>query len=325
MISFKRPSLSIVNLVKIIKNWKIVIIGANPDIDKNWKRFKFSNKLFYISIKEQIRLNYKISKYIKYNSYFRKSIGYLYAIQHGAKEIYELDENLEIKDINHLYENLNNKKVSYGKRNDDMMINPFFYFGEKNIWPRGFRINNLGRDDRNEFYLINSGNIGLKPLVYQGLINIYPDIDYIFFLTKIRGKKYYFSKNYPLVYLPGNYIPINSKNTRYLYEAFLLLMFFISLDERIADIWRGYIIQFFIWKYEGCVVYHNSEIFQYKISDDATNLFKEKKNYFDIDRFLNILNSNEEDKNLLDLIKLLIKHKILKQIDFKIYKTFIIY
>ena len=206
-----------------------------------------------------------------------------------------------------------------------MMINPFFYFGEKNIWPRGFKINNLGRDDRNEFYLINSGNIGLKPLIYQGLINIYPDIDYIFFLTKVRGTKYYFSKNYPLVYLPGNYIPINSKNTRYLYEAFPLLMLFISLDERIADIWRGYIMQFFIWKYGGCVAYHNSEIFQYQISEDTINLYKEKNNYFDIDIFLNILNSNKEDKNLLDLIKILIEHKILKQLDLKIYKAFLLF
>ena len=70
---------------------------------------------------------------MKSDSYYRKSIGYLFAIYYGAREIYELDENLEIGNISHIYDNFESKIACYGKRNDSLMINPYFYFGEKNI------------------------------------------------------------------------------------------------------------------------------------------------------------------------------------------------
>jgi hypothetical protein len=163
-------------------------------------------------LKDQIKLNYNINKYLKYNSYFRKSIGYLYAIQYGAKEIFELDENLEINVKTSFFESITNKIVCYGKSKYDLMINPYFYFGEKNIWPRGFKISDLGKEIENEFYLVNVTNIALSPLVYQGLINDSPDIDSLCFFTKIKDKRSKFLNNYPLVYLPGNYVPLNSKN-----------------------------------------------------------------------------------------------------------------
>ena len=58
-----------------------------------------------------------------------------------------------------------------------------------------------------------------------------PDIDSIFYFTRIKDRKIIFTKNYPLIYQPGNFVPINSKNTRYLYEIFPLLMFSLSLEE----------------------------------------------------------------------------------------------
>jgi len=41
-----------------------------------------------------MKLGYNITKYIPFNSYSRKNIGYLYAIQHGAREIFETDDNI---------------------------------------------------------------------------------------------------------------------------------------------------------------------------------------------------------------------------------------
>ena len=323
IISFNSPSLSIINLEKNLINWKIVVIGANRLNDKKWKRFKFSNKLFYLTIKDQLKLNYRINKYLDSNSYFRKSIGYLFAIQYGAKEIYELDENLEIGDHKDLNLNLNNSIVCYGKKNDNLMINPFAYFGKKHIWPRGFKINDLGKSINNEFGLINSSKIQLSPLVYQGLINGCPDIDSIYLVTRIKHKESQFSRNYPLIYTPGNYVPINSKNTRYLYEIFPLLIFFISLEESIADIWRGYIIQYFAWKYKGCVVYYYSEIFQKKCTYEKINFIQEKKNYFELNELLLLLNSNSDINDPLDILKILVSKNILTKKDIEIYKEFL--
>ena len=178
------PSSFIIYLERIIKNWKIVVIGNNESVDLKWKNiFKYSTKLFYLSYEEQNCLNFKILKYLKKNSYYRKSIGYLYSIQHGAKEIYEIDENLEFTNISFLDNYFVNTFVSYVARNDSLMTNPYIHFGETSIWPRGFILNDLGKQDKNNLGLINSSNIDLKPLIFQGIINGNPDIDSILYLT----------------------------------------------------------------------------------------------------------------------------------------------
>ena len=82
------------------------------------------------------------------------------------------------------YGNLNNKNIFYGIRNDSKMINPYYHFGERNIWPRGFRIKDIGKDYNNKFLKINSSKLVLKPLIYQGLINGIPDVDSIYYQTK---------------------------------------------------------------------------------------------------------------------------------------------
>jgi hypothetical protein len=89
---------------------------------------------------------------LKQNSYYRKSIGYLYAIQHGAKEIYEIDEDIEFNNISYINKYFDDIFVSYVKRNDSLMINPYHHFGDKNIWPRGFKISDLGKQTTNEFH-----------------------------------------------------------------------------------------------------------------------------------------------------------------------------
>ena len=47
----------------------------------------------FLSVEKQKTLGYRIHDLIPYKSYARKNIGYLYAIQHGAKVIYETDDD----------------------------------------------------------------------------------------------------------------------------------------------------------------------------------------------------------------------------------------
>jgi len=278
--AFNPPSSSIINLIEKLEEWKIVVIGNNETNDNKWNIFKSSNKLVYLSNDDQKNFNYSILKYLKPNSYFRKSLGYLYCIEHGAKEIYEIDEDLLFNDKSFLNYSANNVHISYVKREDSLMSNPYLHFGDKTIWPRGFRLNDIGKQSEIKFHFSNSSNIPFKPLIFQGLINIFPDIDSIFYLTRINNLNslnFQYSNSYPLLYFPHNYIPINSKNTKYLYNIFPLLMFPISLDENIADIWRGYIMQYFAWKMEGAVIYYNSNFSRTFVHKKKFNLLKEKK------------------------------------------------
>ena len=102
MTCFNSPTSNFKNLIKTIKNWKIVVISNsnNIRINNDWKSLNYSYNLIYLTLKDQINMGYKITKYLELNSYSRKNIGYLYAIQHGAKEIYEIDEDIIITDIN---------------------------------------------------------------------------------------------------------------------------------------------------------------------------------------------------------------------------------
>ena len=149
MTAFNSPTSFFINFTKTINNWKIIVISNsnNIKINNDWKLLNFTNNLIYLTIKDQINLSYKITKYLELNSYSRKNIGYLYAIQHGAKEIYEINEDILITNINDLNFKLDNKNVFYGIRNDSRMINPYNYFEQKNIWPRGFRIKDIGNDN----------------------------------------------------------------------------------------------------------------------------------------------------------------------------------
>ena len=332
---FNPPSSSIFNLEKAAHDYKIVVIGNNESNDNLWKKFRSSKRLSYLSLKQQNNLKYRILKFLKPNSYFRKSIGYLFAIQNGAKEIYEIDEELEFQN-NHFTNHIIEKKyIYYVSRKDNLMTNPYPHFGYTNIWPRGFKINDIGRQIKNNFYLINSTNLFLKPLIFQGLINFFPDIDSIFSQTMIKFEKICdlkISNSYPLFYFPNNFIPVNSKNTRYLYEIFPLLIFPISLDENIADIWRGYLMQYFAWIIKGGVIYHISDAFRKSFKKDNHYFLREKKNFFQLNKFLALLqvhnfNNKKPKMNILEMLNnylnMLIDYNIFEKIDKKIYRAYL--
>ena len=210
--AFNPPSLFIINLEKIIEGWKIVVIGSNNMNDKKWGIFSDSEKLIYLSIETQKCLKYNITNYLKANSSLRKTIGYLFAIEHGAKEIFEIDENLEFNDLLEINKHFEKYKIAYVSNNDSLEINPYIFFGNEYIWPRGFRISDIGKQSVKNFYYENSSNINLKPLIFQGLININPDLDDIFYLTRKKFNNSFIFKSissYPLFYFPNNYVPIN--------------------------------------------------------------------------------------------------------------------
>ena len=327
------PSKTIFNLLKISNDWKIVVVGDKKTNDKKWRIFRTSNKLIYLSLNDQFKLCYHITKYIPLNSYSRKNIGYLYAIENGAKEIYEIDDNINILNDCILFNNIIYDRITYFNNNNSFMINPYSYFGHKDLWPRGFRLRDIGKDFNNKFFNVGSNQINLKPLIYQGLINVEPDIDSMLYQTRVNKNNKIninFTNNDPLIYLPGNYVPINSKNTKYLYKAFPFLLLPISLNQKISDILRGYLIQRCIWGYNGTIFFYtSSSIIRNRNNYHYNNFIDEKDLYFKLDNLLETLNLeiNKEYKNptifLLNIIKKLVIKKYLNTNDLLLYKSFL--
>jgi len=279
-----------------------------------------------------MRLGYRISKYLDINSYSRKNIGYLYAIQHGAKEIFETDEDIVISELNSFNFNLSNNNIYFAIRNDSRMINPYIHFGEKNIWPRGFRLSDIGHQHHNKFYTLKGNNLLLKPLIYQGLINGVPDTDSIFQKTS-PSFEIKFSLTNPFIYFPGNFVPINSKNTKYLYDIFPFLALFSTLSENLSDILRGYILQYFSWRQNGCVVFHSSKNSRLRNNISKSSIFFEEKNlFYNLDKYLYIINTNininsnikiKDVDRLYSIIENLKNFGFLGTKDLKMYKAYL--
>ena len=236
--------------------------------------------------------------------------------------------NLNWKFNKTLYE-----RITICKNNKLQMINPYSYFGINDIWPRGFNLKDLNKDDNTTFFNLASTQINLEPLIYQGLINGISDLDAIFLFTRIEKKKNFeitFSKNYPLMYLPGNYVPINSKNTKYLYNIFPALPLPTTLNEKISDIFRGYIMQSYAWRNYGTVIYISSDSYKNVNNNlNILNLQDEKDLYIQLDKLLTILKNENNSKIkdpftfIINLIKKLVSHKLLGKMDLLLYKAFI--
>ena len=134
------------------------------------------------------------------------------------------------------------------------------------------------------------------------------------------------------MYLPGNFIPINSKNTRYFYDVFPSLALPTTVSRRISDIWRGYIIQRYSWIFNGTVVFHVSSadhkknFSNYNITSD---FIEERDLFYKLDILLDSLNVDVDKKIknpsefLINLIEILIDKKLLKDSDLLMNKAFI--
>ena len=141
-----------------------------------------------------------------------------------------------------------------------------------------------------------------------------------------------FSQNFPLLYLPGNYVPINSKNTKYLYEIFPFLMLPVTINESISDIIRGYILERFVFCYGGMIVFHNSDVSNENSKNDNSKLLEEKQLFFSLKKILEIIKSNKSNsfenpedpiKLLFEILTELIKNNFLRHEDITLYKAFL--
>ena len=334
--TINKPTPLIFNLLNRAVNWKIVVVGDKNTNDQDWDIFKSSNKLFYLSIKAQLNLSYNIIKYIPFSSYTRKNIGYLYAIENGAKEIYDINDNLIIQNFMefdiYFKKDDNFNRFSLIKSNNTQMVNPYSYFGLNNVWPRGYRLEDIGKNNNCELINLVLNQTIISPLIYQGLINGEPDIDSIFAQTRLQKRSEInlsFSYNNPLIYLPGNYIPINSKNTKYLFEAFPALPLLTTVSEKVSDILRGFIMQRYIWGYNGTVFYFFTSSSKKGKFLNNSNFDKEKHLYYKLNDILKILNLNKNNKInnqaifLLNIIENLVNYNIIERNDLDMYKAFI--
>lgn len=297
------PSDWLRKLVKT-KGWQVLAIG-NSRTPSNWEL----KGAIFLSLEEQAKLGFRVLDHLPYDSYVRKSVGYLFAIQHGAKMIFDADDRAEIigGDLGkHFDLKLSNVDVmqerilQYSRRNlNRTVVNPYVHFGQRSVWPRGLPLENVGEVGHEEYY---NEVFGGMQYIQQGLSNGLPDVDSVFYFTRKLGSESFdirFDENAPKVALPqGIMVPVNSLNTLFHSNAFWALMLPVSVSSMASDVLRGYWAQRLLWEVGGSVVVYPPTIHR-EDKIEAYPFAEEKDLHVNVGRFVKFLVSWRSNKRKL--------------------------
>ncbi|KAG6557230.1 hypothetical protein Mapa_001157 [Marchantia paleacea] len=286
-----------------LKGWQVLAI-ATADAPADWR---LANAIF-LSLDQQAQLGYRINRFLPYNSYIRKNIGYLFAIQHGAKKIYDADEKASLlhDDLAKVFDvqlsgagSRREAVLQYRYLENRKVVNPFIHFGQRSVWPRGLPLESISEISPEIWYAeVNGG----RQYIQQSLANGLPDVDSIFYYTRKSQAVAFdiqFDSFAPPVTLPQGYMaPVNALNTLFHPSAFWALLLPVSVGSKTADIVRGYWGQRLLWEVGGMLGVYPPAIRR----KDTLNpiLFEQEKDlHAKVDKLVSFLLRWRSDKSSL--------------------------
>ena len=222
--TINNPTESIEKFSKL-NGYDLIVVG-DKKTPVNWNY----DNVNYLSIDNQNDLDFDLIKVLPYNHYCRKMIGYLVAMKNKTEYIIDTDDD-NIPYDNWGFPNFYGKFLTLS--NNVGYFNVYELFTEQKIWPRGFHLN----------FVEKNNNIG----IWQGLADEDPDVDAIYRL--INNIPCYFNKKEPIVLDNTIICPFNSQNTIFVKELFPLLYLPTYVTFRFTDILRGLIAQPIMWLY----------------------------------------------------------------------------
>ncbi|XP_068754633.1 uncharacterized protein [Montipora capricornis] len=267
-----------------IKGWKVVVVG-DAKTPADWSH----PNCVFLSVEKQKALGYRIHDFLPYKIYGRKTMGYLYAIQHGAKTIYETDDDNSPTSGDIAFHQ-EEKGEFYVYKTDSVVVNPYEHFGQSTIWPRGYPLDFIADPPSHKFVKCSD----VETAIQQGTVNGDPDVDAIFRLTrkdKDVNLNVEFDANAPPVVLPRNtLVPFNAQNTLFQYKAMWGLLLPVTVTFRVTDIWRGYLAQRLMWDLGLQMSYFPPNAVQFRNAHNyLSDFMEEHKLYHDATRLVNFL------------------------------------
>lgn len=287
--SINKPN-KVINLFSKWEDWQLVVVGDRKS-PADWKY----PRVKYLSINDQYNLFGNLAKLIPENTYTRKMLGYIYAVQQGAEVIFESDDDnipyyFTQKEIQDKIKGKNKNGHLISKKNG--WVNIYEEFGENNCWPRGYPIELLKT-------AIKSKKRGSKysAKVIQYLVNLDPDVDAIY--RMINGREINFKKDLKFALYKGTYCPFNSQATLWFKDAFPLMFFPLGVPDRVTDILRGFISLTCLWAMDSTVEFRSPAVYQERNDHNLLKDFEQENMlYLNSDQLVKILYSNSKSSNL---------------------------
>ena len=228
-----QPPTGAVKKFAALKDFKLIVAGDR----KTPATWKCGNTVF-LSIADQAKLGYRLTKSLPYDHYCRKMTAYIYAAKNGADMIVDTDDD-NIPLSGWTFPEFNGR---FPATQDDLgFINIYRSFTKQNIWPRGLPLKLVAAKQPP----LKTSRLPVRIGVWQGLADEDPDVDAIYRLT--INKPCYFSRRAPVVLGKGTVSPFNSQNTMFRKELFPLMYLPAHVTFRFTDILRGLIAQPIMW------------------------------------------------------------------------------
>lgn len=210
--------------------WNMVVVG-DTKTPADWAL----EGAEFLSVARQEERYGELARLIPTRHYSRKNLGYLFAIEHGARMIIDTDDD------NIPYDTFGRglaEAVEGRALEGPGWVNVYRHFTtHPHIWPRGLPLDAVNR----------AGTVGNRAEtrrcpVQQFLADGDPDVDAIYRL--IIGDLVNFECGAkPLILVPGTWVPFNSQNTVFYPAAFPLLYLPCHVSFRMTDIWRSFVAQ----------------------------------------------------------------------------------
>ena len=318
-----------VKRVASLVSWCLVIVGdkQTPPAFMNASGLLGNDNVVFLSSEDQQSIRNSFVQSIPYRSFARKNIGYLFAIKHGAKTIFDFDDdNLLLpkngraggfsSPIGSMVSKRASQKImvrylsSTEKSIKVFNPHPLMNTSVENTWPRGFPLSQvLNRSSSGSGRNVFVGAVPRSSVaVLQYVSDGDPDVDAIFRLTRQLPFTFNSQTRAQKLLIPKQaYTPYNAQSTVHFYNAFWGMLLPHSVPGRVSDIWRAYIAQR-IFKdlhleviYAPPLVFHDRAPHNYMADYQAENYL-----YTKTDALLTFLhNWDHSSDNLLSRIEML--------------------
>ncbi|MES2006536.1 MAG: STELLO glycosyltransferase family protein [Patescibacteria group bacterium] len=225
------PPTPAIEKLALSSSWGKVAVG-DKKTPEDWKHDQFS----YLSPEAQEKTNYETAKLLPWNLPARAMIGFLYAMEHGATTISQVDDD----NIPYGVWDIPSYTGEYAHIKEEGFVNIYKNFTDVFIWPRGYPLDKI-KDQKTATEEKQQSTVG----VWQHLADQDTDVDAIYRLT--RGDTITFTQREPVVLAPGAVCPFNCQSTTFEKTLFPLLYLPAFVSPRESDIIRGLIAQPLMW------------------------------------------------------------------------------
>lgn len=242
--------------------WDFVVAGdSKSPVDFSMEGCRF------LTLEAQRESGFALGRVGPERSYSRKNIGYLAAMQAGARVIVETDDDNHPRP-----EFWASRQASMPCRpvETDGWVNVYQYFSSEFIYPRGLPLRHA-RD-------VGPAAGPLQAVecpIQQGLADNDPDVDAVY--RMLFPLPFRFDAGEGAILLRGGaWCPFNSQNTTFFRSVFPLLYLPAWCSFRMTDIWRSFVAQRVLQARGQGIMYHGATVWQERNEHDLQRDFMDE-------------------------------------------------